>query len=266
MAIALPPSLSGMPGPYVIGATGGSGTRVVARMVRRAAMFVGTNLNESDDALCFGDYSDRWIDPFMNGAARSDPGELPTAMAQDLDATLARHLSGLVAELARSRWRAWGWKEPRSIFLLPFFHSHFPDLKFVHVVRDGRDMAYSWNQNQLLKHGRSLLSREESSWEEPLRSMALWARLNCRRADYGEANLGDRYLRVRFEDLCDAPLPTADRIFRFLGLEGDIEEIVRLEVSPPASRGRWRSQPPEQVAALHRVGDSALRRFGYLPA
>ena len=35
----------GMPGPNVIGATGGSGTRVVARIVRHGGMFIGTNAN-----------------------------------------------------------------------------------------------------------------------------------------------------------------------------------------------------------------------------
>ena len=32
----------GVRGPYVIGATGGSGTRVVARIVREAGLFTGT--------------------------------------------------------------------------------------------------------------------------------------------------------------------------------------------------------------------------------
>ena len=158
--ITVSPSLGGMPGPYVIGATGGSGTRVVARIVRHGAMFVGTDLNASDDALGFGDYSDRWINVFMGGGgARPSSPETSAAMAQDLQATVVRHLSSLLAEAPPSRWRAWGWKEPRSIFLLPFFDLHFPQLKFLHVIRDGRDMAYSSNQNQLLKHGRTVLSR-----------------------------------------------------------------------------------------------------------
>ena len=34
-----------------------------------------------------------------------------------------------------------------------FFHAISPALRFLHVVRDGRDMALSENQNQLRKHG-----------------------------------------------------------------------------------------------------------------
>ena len=43
-------------GPNVIGATGGSGTRVVARLVRQAGMFIGTNLNKADDPVAIGDF------------------------------------------------------------------------------------------------------------------------------------------------------------------------------------------------------------------
>jgi hypothetical protein len=262
--ITLSPSLTGIPGPYVIGATGGSGTRVLARILRRASTFLGNHLNESDDSLFFGAYSDRWVDRFVGGALPLPTGAVRTAMARDLDVTVTQHLSSLLAEGSGSRWRAWGWKEPRSIFLLPVFDAHFPALKFLHLVRDGRDMAYSQNQNQLSKHGRALLTREELSRARPLQSMALWARLNSQRADYGEARLGPRYLRIRFEDLCASPLAVIQRVFHFLGLRGDIEEIGRLEVVPPPSLSRWRSQDPAQIEALHTVGHSALARFGYL--
>ena len=265
MPASWPPSVANLPGPYVIGATGGSGTRVFARIVRHAAMFVGTHLNVSDDSLFFGDYSDRWIDSLMN-AAGSPSNHLHTAMVRDLATTVGQHLSPLLAEPRDARWRAWGWKEPRSLFLLPFLHGQFPELKFVHVIRDGRDMAYSTNQNQLRKHGHTLLTPEESTWAPPLRSMALWTRLNIQRADYGETHLRDRYLRLRFEDLCRAPHPTIARMLHFLGLQADIEDVARLEVSPPPTLGRWQTQASMQIAELHRIGHVALERFGYLTA
>jgi hypothetical protein len=223
-------------------------------------MFIGTNLNDSEDALDFGDYSDRWINLFRAGP----PSELaPTtraAMIGDLHATVDRHLTHLDA-----RARAWGWKEPRSIFLLPFFASQFPLLKFLHVVRDGRDMAYSSNQNQLNKHGHVLLGDRHAGASQPVRSIALWSRLNLSTAEYGETVLGPRYLRVRFEDLCWAPAPAILRIFEFFGLAGDVDAIVGREVKPPPSLGRWRSQASDILGTLHCVGRAALERFGYAP-
>ena len=68
----------------------------------------------------------------------------------------------------------------------------------------------------------------------PVRSIAIWTRVNTAAADYGEERLGERYLRVRFEDLCAQPGETVRRIYDFFGLDGDAE-------------------PPLPVAAHHQV-------------
>src|SRR5205807_8226874 len=116
---------------------------------------------------------------------------------QEFQQALERHLSGSTAESTR-----WGWKAPRSVYLLPFLHAQFPQLKFIHVLRDGRDMAFSKNQNQLRKHGRAILNwRERWFYPVPLRSLLLWERVNLRAAEYGEGRLCENYYRVRFEDL-----------------------------------------------------------------
>ena len=57
----------------MIGATGGSGTRVVGRIVRAGGMYIGTNLNDYQDALDLGGYSDRWINDFVVGWAARGP-------------------------------------------------------------------------------------------------------------------------------------------------------------------------------------------------
>src|SRR5262245_28290417 len=176
-------------------------------------MFIGTNLNVSEDALDFGDYSDRWINVVLAHRSLARAPTVHADMTADLSATVDRHLTSL--DLTA---RAWGWKEPRSIFLLPFLAGEFPALKYLHVVRDGRDLAHSANQNQLTKHGDAFLRGAHAGQSQPVRSIALWSRLNTETAEYGEARLGRRYLRIRFEDLCYEPAPTIRRIFDFFGL------------------------------------------------
>jgi hypothetical protein len=248
----------GVPGPNIIGATGGSGTRVVARIVRYGGMFIGTNLNDSEDALDFAVYLDRWLNSFL--ASKMSHCSLPccTAMIRDLERVLDRHMAPL-----QPMARAWGWKEPRSMFLLPFLHSQFPTMRFLHVIRDGRDIAYSTNQNQLRKHGPWLLDATELRGSQPMRSMALWSRANLVTADYGEAILRTQYLRIRFEDLCYQPVPVIIQIFGFFGLIGEAEYIAQLVVRPPDSLGRWRTQERDTLAELQRLGRVALERFGY---
>ncbi|PYM96565.1 MAG: hypothetical protein DME04_01615 [Candidatus Rokuibacteriota bacterium] len=245
-------------GPCLIGATGGSGTRVFARIVRRGGLFIGTNLNVSEDAVELGAYSDRWINTFAESRARSLPPPVGADMGRDLDAVLARHLAPLAGAP-----RPWGWKEPRCIYLLPFLHERFPAIRLLHVVRDGRDMAYSPNQNQLTMHGQTLLRPAEAAWPQPVRSAALWSRVNLLTADYGERRLAGRYLRVRFEDLCADPVLTIRRVLEFFELQGNAAEIARQEVTVPPSLGRWRAHDAETLTTLHWVAAEALARFGY---
>ena len=234
-------------GAGVIGATGGSGTRVLARLVLRGGMFIGSDRNRSEDALDFAAFSDRWVDELV-------AGRRPQAMTDELRALVVRQWAG-------AGDGPWGWKEPRSVYLLSFLDDELPGLRFLHVVRDGRDMAYSANQVQLRKHGAAVLG--DGGEPSPQRSIALWSEVNLRAADYGERALGPRYLRIRFEDLCADPGGVTAEVLRFFGLAGDAERIARKEVSPPPSLGRWRDQDAGAVAELEAVAGEALRRFGY---
>jgi hypothetical protein len=179
-------------------------------------------------------------------------------MRGDLDSLVRSHLGDLPPSA-----RVWGWKEPRSIYLVPFFDAAMPSLRFLHFLRDGRDMAFSENQNQLVKHGDALLGDDLRKEKTPVRSIAVWSRVNAAAADYGETRLGERYLRVRFEDLCAQPAETVRGIYDFFGLDGDAEAAAAA-VNPPDTLGRWQLRRKGILDALHRTAEPALARFGYL--
>jgi len=232
----------------------------MARLAQRAGYNLGANLNASEDALAFSPFHDSWINRFIAAeqSGRSLSASAAQRMEQDFRSALEKHLPGAIT-------LRWGWKAPRTVYLLPFIHAQFPDCKFIHVLRDGRDMAFSKNQNQLRKHGCAVLKWNERWFNpQPLLSIRLWERVNLLAADYGEAHLKENYHRVRFEDLCYKPASTIDGIMKFLGAEIDIESAIRAEISPPASIGRWRRRPPQLVARLERAAAVSLRKFGYL--
>jgi hypothetical protein len=239
-------------GPGVIGATGGSGTRVVARIVRAGGMFIGKRLNRSDDAVDFGAYSDEWINRYVT---RTGDAVL-APMTDALERLLAEHLAG------RRKEPKWGWKEPRSIYLLPFLHDVMPSLRFLHVIRDGRDMAFSSNQQQPAKHGDAALGTDDGA-SDAERSIALWAHVNTQAAEYGEQVLGPAYTRLRYEDLCTEPEPAIRQVLAFFDLEADPGKLARKEVKPPSSLGRWRDADPGVIARLETTAGDALVRFGY---
>lgn len=247
--------------PLIIGATGGSGTRVIARIARHAGYDLGRNVNSAEDALEFYSFHDKWINRFVGTdrkGFRLPAGELEQ-IRSEFQSALNRHRP------PNSQTTHWGWKAPRSVYLLSFLHEQFPNLKFIHVVRDGRDMALSRNQNQLNKHGAAVLSWSERLFRSRAeRSILLWERVNLYAAKFGESKLHQDYLRVRFEDLCGKPVETTAHIVNFLGAPIDSKSIARAEIAPPSTLQRWQTYPPALIVKLEQLGGESLRKFGYL--
>jgi len=147
------------------------------------------------------------------------------------------------------------------MYLVPLFERYFPNLRFLHVVRDGRDMALSSNQNQLRKHG-SLAGLPRVGLSPAAQSIVRWAWANGEAARFGSEILGERYLRIRFEDLCREPVAVAKRILDFFRLEADPNLAVS-EVVAPSSLGRWRDEDPRLIAELEAVAGDRLDELGY---
>jgi Sulfotransferase family len=245
--------------PIVIGATGGSGTRVIARIVRRAGFFTGINRNESEDSMEFPELYDRWINRYVLRDIAPLSTEEEALLLRDFAESVGRHRTSLDKEAP------WGWKEPRSIYLLPFLQQQWGQLKFIHVVRDGRDMAFSSNQNQCRKHGPAVLRQDLQDAPQPVRSAALWARINSQMARFGETRMPGRYLRVQYEKICSDPQSTISEILRFLESAAPHPDRQMLnEVVPPNSIGRWRHMGETSVMEwISTVAGEALHRFGY---
>jgi sulfotransferase family protein len=246
-------------GPLVIAGVGGSGTRVFDAIARAAGRQMGDRVNESSDALELMDWADRWLGPYH---AVRVAGEQPAdvqRMRDELEQSVARHRAGAIGP--------WGWKQPRSIHFLPFLHEAYPDLRFLHVIRDGRDVAFGRQAPTVLENaGDAVLGPAWRSRPLPVALIELWSVANELAADYGEGAMGAGYLRVRFEDLCTDAGAVASRVGDFAGAGphaiGMIDRVAR-RVQWPRSIGAWRRADPEQRDAVQRAGDSALRRFGY---
>ena len=100
---------------------------------------------------------------------------------------------------------------------------------------------------------------------QPVRSAALWARINSETAAFGETRMAGRYLRVHYEKLCSDPRSTISEILRFLESAGSApdDEMLR-EVVPPGSIGRWQHLgEPSIMDWINSVPGEALHRFGY---
>lgn len=243
-------ALGSLPAPVFVGATGGSGTRAVAQVLQEAGVNLGSRHNFALDAMDFVPFVVR------TGRAYLTSGVSTPGMDTDLDVAVFRFRRGMRAK------EQWGAKGPRFIYFLPYLAQRLPGMKFIHVVRDGRDMAFAPNQSQLVDYSSFLVDASLHSAPQPVQSIALWNRVNLDAKRFGEEKLRESYLLVRFEDLCGNPAAEVERIFTFIGSTLPRHTAI-VCIREQKTAGRWKSAAPELLQQMSAVADEGLREFGY---
>ncbi len=136
--------------------------------------------------------------------------------AAQSSASYSAFVSRVYQEMARARGKQIaGEKSPGYVKRLPLLGALFPSAKFVHVIRDGREVALS-----LLDWGEKGPARIYDLWQdEPVAVSALWWASYVRTGQYDANALGPtRYHEVRYEDLVAQPELTLRKLGRFLEL------------------------------------------------
>jgi sulfotransferase family protein len=137
--------------------------------------------------------------------------------------------------------------------------SVYPDARFVHIIRDGRDVARS-----LVSHdwGPSSVTEAAERWR--------WAIMSAR-----TAAPQDRYHEVRYEDVLEKPEETIAGLYDFLGVEYSdavLDEVlaearVRRNQDardPTPRREKWRDHfSAEDLRAFEDVAGDLLAELGY---
>jgi sulfotransferase family protein len=104
-----------------------------------------------------------------------------------------------------------GDKTPRYVTRLNRIGRALPEARFIHVIRDGRDVALSMN--------RRLVELRDSK-PVPIRRLANRWRRRVMNARANEL-VKDRYMEVRYEDLVTDTQPTLQRVCDFIELDYD---------------------------------------------
>ena len=174
---------------------------------------------------------------------------------------------------------------PESAFVIPALASAFPEAQFVHMVRDGRDVATSLLQKDWLGRGARQGWTDDVGqpygsharfWVEPGRAQEFAEASDARRVAWAWRRyesavmsqidvLGDRMLTVRYESMVDDPQATAAELSTFLDTGEHMDEFVAaFTATRDSARGRWRNELSED--ALADIMDEAgplLTQLGY---
>ena len=245
--------------PVIIGGHGGSGTRAGVGLLREAGIWMGGDVDpKREDSVPMRYYLNRWFNKIIR-SAREGQGINEDAFSEFLLA-ISTHLENIPDVTT-----PWGWKNPRNMWLIPFYAQVFPGLKFIHMIRDGRDMVTSKNETLLRSNGRTLLA---DNWtdDKSLRQFRLWTYGNELSRHHGISVLGEKnYCLIRYEDMCMDPRPVIENLFEFLGVQLDDPKLARcLSIIRPSPRmGCWREHEALINARLEAETVNVLKSFGY---
>lgn len=204
--------------------------------------------------------------------------------------------TGLSASLVK-----YGFKAPVSMTLAPWWAALTSDFKFLHVLRDGRDIAFSDNQGPVEKFyadmypavGHELL---------PLKAIKLWSDWNTQAYNWAKAyidsssNRPDKsfgYFALHSEDLVSDSVAVRfaalshlsewvgsdiknDRLCCLAVLDAEFlgshdrgaRKTVKSEEQLSSRYGKWRGKvahSSQMNATLHAMGGPGLKLFGYEP-
>ena len=104
----------------------------------------------------------------------------------------------------RRRGKArWAEKTPEYTLILDFIDELFPDARYIHVIRDGRDVVASF--------------RERWGYLAAIRvARGVWVRHVRAARDFGRRVARERYTEIRYERLVAEPERVLRELFRFL--------------------------------------------------
>ena len=241
------------------------GTRLVKQWARTRGEYDGP---DGFDAARFGSDLERsgWLERWDDG-----PEPVRAALSASAPADLPDAIRLVYATFAASQGKPrYGNKSHGYVVAIPMIASLLPEAKFIHIIRDGRNVALSLVEAPF---GPKALAPAAHFWAH---------RVHKGRAD-GLRLGADRYREVRYEDLVADPESQLRPLCGFLGLPFDDvmlryyenearpsrglqhPEIHRNLTQPPVQNIRdWRTQmSAREVAQFEAIAGAALEEFGY---
>jgi len=224
----------------------------------------------------------RWADFLL------DPEQVRVRMEEHDPITTADAIRAFYEACAAQQGKPrWGDKSPPYIYKAPRIQAALPEAHFIHIIRDGRDVALSLSE---VSWGTDDVTEAAKKWVKEVRKARKRAKLLAR----------GTYMECHYEDLVADPEPVLQRIVQHVDLpwsdqmldypkhaqermRGEMERTLKplgggtitaeertkqhqlLFEAPSASRAsRWRTDmSPESRKAFEAVAGPLLKKLGY---
>lgn len=249
-----------------VGGLGGSGTRLVAEILSQSGIFIGDDLNKANDNLIFTrlfknptwyakasraekEKRIRIFEQYMKYGKLHLKEYLELCTASRENPTFASKKMFYIRSLQRlfrstRTLDVWGWKEPNTHILLKEILDYDASIKYVHVLRNGLDMVFSSNQQQLYNWGWLFGIRPgkaDSDVETLEHRLEYWIRSTERILAF-QKEYPRRIYMLNFSRLCAYPEAQIRDLLDFCGITLPEQKLAHLSTLPQdkGSRGRFK--------------------------
>ena len=241
--------------PVAIGAVGGSGTRLVRSILLEAGVAMSAGINDAGDAVDWPPL--RELLAHRGSVSREDMLGAAFVVMEEM---LLERRSRLGHE------GRIGWKVPGTFLWLRELNDYFPEMQYVHLMRNGLDMAYSGNRSQARDWASQFdieLELDSTGRITPSCTLEYWLRANAFALGETRDSMGERFLLLRYEDLCSDPATEVRKVTEFVGISlpddhlAGISELVRR----PGSIDRYQTR--DWITDFTEDQLQRLELFGY---
>jgi hypothetical protein len=266
-------------GPYPIFCRGHSGGRLVCEAFIRNQIAMGQVSQERKDTEFFNIHNPLLRELILNAYRYLHLESGQQCYYQNLLISCIKQYHD--AEIRTTG--AFGWKMGIMIFTLPVLLDAFPTAKVIHLIRDGRDVMLSRLEarfggnnladsvNKLVVFGDATVDNFEglpltpdtvTRYRNEL-EMLHW--VTAVRYGLIGRNYPQRYLEVKYEELCQRPVMVFKQIFDFLELPFlPITQEWLVQAVHQVRIGKWQQLSPTELVKPLQVGQSLLRELGYM--
>lgn len=214
-----------------------------------------------------------------SGPVENLNGVNQTTVASALGIAINEILLAYAHNNGKKRWLE---KTPDNIAFVPFLNTIFPNAKYIHIIRDGRDVASS-SYNSRHKWGTHINcngERIENTLLNCLKRWDLWVtqfqqwtnelNLNVHEFKYEELIDNPRDIIAAILEFLDEPW--SDNVLNYLDHEHDLpshemgtQDVVTKKQFSKESMGRWKKQfGLSDKLHYKKIAGKTLKRFGYL--
>lgn len=252
--------------PVIITGRGGSGTRLLSKLMQDINLFIGNDINKTEDSL-------EWVGPIYDLVINRI--QLNNDTFSELHIQRLRNNARNILQRANYNAGLWGFKLPEAILCLPELKKAFPNARFLHLTRHPvslsmRNVHITSRFNHpvgktVLEDGYRFIGKNDISLLESTHEINNAISWNYQIAQaiifFSKLESGKEYLQIKYEDIVSGPDQVLASICQFLDiandsksrLDIDLKRVNSISESTPVTENIWS------------ICESTANQIGYKP-